>query len=101
MLPPVPEVPAEQRGTGTYRLRFEDLSQDGRILFEPVVASIGASVWRPVLEKHPVSVTMQAHGVRPIFTRLALEGTSARLSLGDPLTAEGAYQLAYEPDESG
>jgi hypothetical protein len=100
MIPPVPALPDDQRGSGTYRLRFEDLSQDGRILFEPVVASIGASVWRPVLEKHPLSATMQANGVRPIFTRLALEGTSARLSLGDPLTAEGAYQLAYEPDEA-
>jgi hypothetical protein len=101
MLPPTPVLPDDQRGSGTYRLRFEDLSQDGRILFEPIVASVGASVWRPLLEKHPVAAILQAHDIRPIFTRLALDATSATLSLGEPLTAEGAYELAYEPDAAG
>jgi hypothetical protein len=100
-LPDAPAAPAEDRGKGTYRLRFEDLSQDGRIFFETVVASIGASVWRPVLEKHPLSAALAADGVRPIFTRLVIVTSEARLSLGEPLSAEGVYEVACEPDEKG
>jgi hypothetical protein len=100
-LPEAPPVAALDRGTGTYRLRFEDLSQDGRILFETIVASLGASVWRPLLEKHPLTAALQADGVRPIFTRLVIVGSDARLSLADPLSAEGIYELACEPDAQG
>jgi len=99
--PPFPVVPPEQRGRGTYRLRFEDLAQDGRILFEPIVASIGAAVWRPLLSKNPMLASLQASGVRPIFTRLVLVGTAAALDASYPLTADGAYELAYEPDLQG
>jgi hypothetical protein len=98
MFPPLPALPDDQRATGKYRLRFEDLAQDGRILFEAIVASVGAALWRPLLEKHPVMAAMHAQGVLPIFTRVAVAGTDARLALAESLTAEGAYQLAFEPD---
>jgi hypothetical protein len=99
--PPIPSVPDTQRATGTYPLRFEDLCQDGRVHFEPVVASIDAAVWRPMLRKDPLTRTLHAEGVRPIFTRLLLEVGPAQLELGTTVTAEGVYELAHEPDGQG
>jgi hypothetical protein len=99
--PPLPDVPDTQRATGTYPIRFEDLSQDGRVHFEPVVASIDAAIWRPLLSKDPLTRTLHKEGVRPIFTRLALEVGPARLELGTLLTAEGLYELSHEPDGKG
>ena len=101
MLPPRPEVPAAQRGTGTYPVRFEDLTQDGRLRFDPIVTSIGAAIWVPILARHPLSATLQASGVRAVFTRLAIEGTDARIDLGTPLTADGTYELAHERAADG
>jgi len=96
--PPGPDVP---RATGNYPLRFEDLSQDGRVHLEPIVASVDAAVWRPLLNTSAVSRALHASGVRPVFTRLALEVGPARLELGEVLTAEGAYEIAHEPDGRG
>ncbi len=101
MFPPVPKVPDAQRASGSYPIRFEDLSQDGRVHFEPLVASIDAAIWRPMLSKEPLVRSLHAAGVRPIFTRLALEVGPARVSLGATLLAEGVYELAHEPDGRG
>jgi hypothetical protein len=101
MFPPVPEVPDTQRATGTYPIRFEDLAEDGRVHFEPIVASIDAAIWRPMLGKQAMARALHASGVRPIFTRLALEVGPARLELGATLTADGVYELSHEPDGRG
>jgi len=100
MFPPPPS-PDVQRATGSYPIRFEDLSQDGRVHLEPLVASIDATIWRPMLGKSAVSHALHASGVRPVFTRLALEVGPARVQLGEMLTAEGVYELAHEPDGQG
>jgi hypothetical protein len=101
MFPPIPTVPDAQRATGSYPIRFEDLAQDGRVHFEPIVASIDAAIWRPMLGKDPVTRALHASGARPIFTRLALEVGPARLELGTTLTADGVYELSHEPDGRG
>jgi hypothetical protein len=100
MFPPEPAGHVPQ-ATGDYSIRFEDLAQDGRVHFEPIIASIDASIWRPMLGKSAVSRALHASGVRPVFTRLVLEVGSARLELGEVLSAEGAYELALEPDGQG
>jgi hypothetical protein len=99
--PPTPSVPDTQRATGTYPLRFEDLSQDGRVHFEPVVASIDAAIWRPLLSKEPMTRVLFEAGIRPIFTRLMLEVGPAQLDPGTTLSAEGAYEVSHEPDGQG
>src|ERR1700722_14897353 len=87
--PAIPTVADDQHATGHYPLRFEDLSQDGRVHFEPLVASIDAAIWRPMLAKVPTIRAFHAAGVRPIFTRLFLEVGPGQLQLGTTLTAEG------------
>jgi hypothetical protein len=99
--PSVPAVRDEQRATGSYSIRFEDLSQDGRVHFEPIVASIDASIWRPMLAGNAAARALRDAGVRPIFTRLDLEVGPAQLELGETLSAEGVYELAHQPDGKG
>jgi hypothetical protein len=101
MIPPPPAVGDDQRGTGTYRLRFEDLTQDGRLQLETVVASVGASVWVPVLNRHPMAAALEASGIRPIFTRLVVETEPIKLGFMGALSAKGLYELSQEQDSDG
>ena len=101
MLPPRPSVPDDQRGSGSYPLRFEDLSQDRRLLLETVVASVGPALWKAVLSRHAAAAAMNADGVRPIFTRLLVDGGAARFHFPADLTASGAYELASERAADG
>jgi hypothetical protein len=101
MFPPRPSVPDEQRGSGSYPIRFEDLSQDRRLLLETVVASVGPALWKSVLSRHPAALAMNADGVRPIFTRMIIDGGAARFRFPAELTASGAYELASERAPDG
>ena len=101
MLPPLPEVPDDQRATGAYPVRFEDITQDGRLMFAPLVASVDAAVWAPLLMRHPLSAKFESSGIRAIFTRIVLEATPARIRLGMKLEANGTYQLAHDRADDG
>jgi hypothetical protein len=101
MVPSVPDVPAAQRSTASYALRWEDLTQDGRIRLPALVASIGPTIWKKMLAHEPTQAALAADGVRSVFTRLVLDAGSARFSLGERLATEGAYQLAHERGPDG
>ncbi len=101
MVPSVPVVPESQRSTASYALRWEDLTQDGRIRLPALVASIGPTIWKPMLAHAPLQAALAADGVRSVFTRLVLDAGSARFSLGERLATEGAYQLAHERGPDG
>ena len=101
MFPSPLDVPEGQRARGAYRLRFEDLMQDGRLQVEAIVCSIGAAVWRPLLSNHPAMHTFEREGIRAIFTRLVVERGPARVPLFGQVSAEGRYELAFEPGPDG
>lgn len=99
-LPGVPEahvpeahVPEAQRGEGTLTLRYEDVTQDGRMRVEPMSHAIGAAVWRGALRKHPVLRALEADGVLPILSRLRTWSLGWPISVFTPLTCRGAFEL--------
>ncbi len=101
MVPSIPDVPEAQRSAASYPLRWEDLTQDGRLRLPGLVASIGPTIWHKMLAQDPTQAALIADGVRSVFTRLALDAGDARFSLGERVATDGAYQLAHERGADG
>ena len=98
--PAPPDLPAEQRSRVDSELRYEDVSQDGRLMLLGLPHVIGDAVWRPLLAHHAVA-RVQRLGILPLLTRLVIEGGDGPISVRWPLTVDGCFQLAHTRDASG
>jgi hypothetical protein len=98
--PDEPALPESQLTTGASSLRYEDVSQDGRLMLLALPHAIGEVIWHKLLLHHPV--TRAAHaGIIPILTRFVVEAGDGTLSVRWPLTATGGYQLAHTVGADG
>jgi hypothetical protein len=79
-------------------LRFEDVTQDGRLVLEALPAALGPTVWRGLLEKSQGFRTFHENGVFPILSGLQLEGTAGPFSANGRMEAEGSYRYARAED---
>ena len=94
-IPPYPEdTPSVQ---GRMHLRFEDVSQDGRLVFAALPNAL-ESVWRSLLASDPATRFYIPQGIKPILSRYILEGRPGPFSAKEPLQAEGASCLARVDD---
>jgi hypothetical protein len=92
-------VPAEAlRGTADVCLRFEDVTQDGRLALEAIPNALGAAVWRTILGPDPAMRDLFARGIVPVLSRFVLEGKPGPLSANTAAHAEGACCLARSTD---
>lgn len=94
-LPPPPEVPASQTATAEVEVRYEDITQDGRVRLEALPTALGAACWRRLLHEHPLSLAARRQGIVPILSRLLVEGGGGPVSVRRPLLARGRYELAH------
>jgi hypothetical protein len=91
----IPPTPAgTPRATARVHLRFEDVTQDGRLLLEALPNALGPTVWRGILHADPTSAATFAAGIVPILSRFVLEGGPGPFSANVPIEAEGTCQLA-------
>ncbi len=89
--PPPPENPAAK---ARVHLRYEDVSQDGRLLLEVMPNALGAAVWGAQLARDPFAQACLASGVVPILTRFVIEGSPGPFGVATPLAVEGRFALA-------
>jgi hypothetical protein len=101
MFPTLPEVPAAQRASARGPLRYEDVCQDGRLLLTSLPHFMGLAVFQGLLVKHALSRHSAHAGVYPILSRLVIEAGAGPVSVGRPVTAEGAFGLAHTVDGDG
>jgi hypothetical protein len=99
--PDEPEVPAEQRAEASSALRYEDVSQDGRLMLLGLPHVLGDTVWQKLLVHHPLTRASYAAGIVPILSRFVLEGGDGPLSVSRPLTTSACYRAAHTVDEVG
>jgi hypothetical protein len=92
-IPPEPVVPSDQRAQGRVPLRFEDVSQDGRLLLEALPNALG-EVWRGLAERRPRALG-RSRGIVPILSRVVVEGGEGPIAVAGPAEAQGVYQLAH------
>lgn len=90
----VPAPPSAAAATGKVTLRFEDVTQDGRVVLEALPTALEPTIWRGVLTRDLAAQACLAHGVVPILTRFVLEGTAGPFSPYAAVDAEAAYRMA-------
>ena len=92
---PPPDAP---RTTATVHLRFEDVTQDGRLVLEAMPNALGPAVWQGILGRDPTAKGLFQRGIVPILSRFVLEGGDGPLSAVGKVEAEGACALARAGD---
>lgn len=94
MIAPMPPGP---RASAELLPRYEDVTQDGRLLLHAMMPGLGAAAWRPLLDGHPLMTTFQREAILPILRRLVAERHHpGPLSVHVPLRCEGTFQVARE-----
>jgi acyl-CoA thioesterase FadM len=86
------------RNTARVHLRFEDVTQDGRLVLEALPNALGPTIWAGILAHDPSSSATFAAGIVPILSRFVLEGAPGPFSAHVPIQAEGTCQLARADD---
>jgi hypothetical protein len=96
MIPPFPqETP---RAQARVHLRFEDVTQDGRLVLEALPNALGPTVWRQILASDAATRACVAQGIVPILSRFVLEGRPGPFSAHEPVEAQGTCLLARSED---
>jgi hypothetical protein len=98
--PPMPEFPPGHSTTTTSYLRYEDVTQDGRLIPIATPASL-AGLWREVLRNDQVHHKLLKQGVIPIMTRLTLTTLDQSIRVDHPIASTLGFQLAHDVDVSG
>jgi hypothetical protein len=89
-----------QRTTGRLDLRYEDVTQDGRVQLETMPVALGV-IWRALMVDKPTRRAMRDAGIVPILTRFEIEGTPGPFGIERPLEIEGGYALGHVADAEG
>ena len=90
----VPPAPETTSASARVHLRYEDVSQDGRLLLEVLPNALGAAVWSAQLEKDSFAKTCIMNGIIPILTRFVIEGAPGPFGVMTPLGVAGRFQIA-------
>jgi hypothetical protein len=97
--PSAPELPAEQQTKVSLSFRYEDASQDGRLLLPSMAFGLGESVWAKLINPHPAAPFMWKQGMIPILSRLVVEGTAGPFNPTRAFEVEGSFDLARTEKE--
>ena len=93
LIPPAPAVPDGARAEGPVLLRYEDVSQEGRLLLLGVPQAIDQICWPDVM-RHEEMRALLTSGVIPIRARMVVEGGQGPLSALFPVRGVGAWHRA-------
>jgi hypothetical protein len=74
-------------------LRFEDVTQDGRVVLEALPSALGPTIWR-LHKDDPSARACFAHGILPILTAFSLEATPGPFSPHHPVLARATCRMA-------
>ena len=95
--PPFPPFPEGQSTTAPLPLRFEDVTQDGRMMLLAIPPLLGP-LWRDVVISHPAARASIAAGVIPILTRLTLVSHEQRVRADRPAEVHAGFVIAHDGD---
>lgn len=101
MFPAIPDVPPEQRSTSEGPLRYQDVTQDGRLLLTALHHFMGQTVFQTLLVKSEASRHHAHAGIYPIMSRLVIELGGGPVSVRKNVTSDGGFELFHTVDDSG
>jgi hypothetical protein len=98
--PPRPAFPENQCGKTEAFLRYEDITQDGRLLPIAIPPAL-AGFWRSVLIKHKGATLAGQAGILPILTRLTITALDQHIRVDRMMESDSGFQLAHDRDAAG
>ncbi len=98
---PAPPEHPDGGGRADVKLRYEDVTQDGRIALTTLPSGLGEAVWRAALSSHPARHALRNEGIIPILSRFAIDATPGPFGVEAPIEARGAFQFAHSVDAAG
>ena len=99
-VPPRPEFPSDQHGKTEGHLRYEDVTQDGRLM--PIaIPPVLSGFWRSVLVKCKGATLAGQQGILPILTRLTITALDQHVRVDRMIEADTGFQLAHDVDANG
>ncbi len=101
MIPLLPDVPAEHRASARGPLRYEDVSQDGRLLLTALPHFMGLAVFQGLFIGDAFARATARAGIVPIVTRLVVDGGGGPVSVRKPVEITGGFELAHTVDDAG
>jgi hypothetical protein len=92
--PTEPELAQEQLSEVNFALRYEDITQEGRLKLASMPNAFSDAIWRTLLSANPMYLGCFQQGILPILSRFVLDGTTTSISSQRPLRVKARYQLA-------
>jgi hypothetical protein len=93
--PPMPTFPPEHSVTGSGYCRYEDVTQDGRLIPLGIPPSMGF-LWRDRLVGHEGARNALAAGIIPILTRITLTSFDQQIRVDRPCEYRAGFELAHD-----
>ncbi|MCX7808182.1 MAG: acyl-CoA thioesterase [Deltaproteobacteria bacterium] len=90
---PTAHLPLERKLRVPLSLRYEDISQDGRLALSTAGHALSALVWSRALEHHRAREEFLREGIVPILSRLVVRGEEGRIGIRTPVEAEGGFEV--------
>src|SRR5262249_18859354 len=90
-----------QRATAELPLRYEDVTQDGRLLITALPHFMGQTVFQSLLVKSAASRSHAHAGIFPIMSRLVIEVGGGPVSVRKSVETHGGFEVAHTVDENG
>lgn len=97
---PRPEFPSDQHGKTEGHLRYEDVTQDGRLMPIAIPPTL-SGFWRSVLVKHKGATLAGQQGILPILTRLTITALDQHVRVDRMIESDAGFQLAHDRDAAG
>ncbi len=101
LIPPPFTAPADRRGEASLPLRYEDISQDGRLSCRSMTHALGPTLWEKVLVNHPVAAPLRDDGIVPILSRLSAVSLEGPIGFAARPRTKGAFALVRAVDAKG
>jgi len=98
--PTAPVFPPGQSTTSERHLRYEDCTQDGRLIAVAVPPAL-AALWQTVLAQHPGARSASVAGVVPLMTRLTVSSVDQAIRVQRPVETVSGFELAHDRDAAG
>jgi len=94
VIPPIPDVPDEQRGRSELKLRYEDITPDGRLSTSLMPQALGVGFWQTLAPQFGIGEARRETGIVPILSRLVAAGGEGPVGLLAPVRIEACFRLA-------
>jgi hypothetical protein len=98
--PAAPAFPAAHVTTTERYPRYEDCTQDGRLITTAIPPAL-ASLWESALARDPGVRNARRAGVLPLLTRMTVSSLDAPIRVNHPVQSTVGFELAHARDAAG